>query len=219
MTETSSIVFQNLFSKLRSESFGTNEELVPMSQYKHRQMVKFYDSAMMSPVQYDEHETYHLVNALQEKRRERIFDEERHAIDTSIESLKLLNLIIYNIYCFNDHGVNLRGIILIGKYLREKGHLVDYVKLDAWIKRLYVRRMASLLSSVLFYIFNFEKDELPFMYRKYKGVEQMICDQIEETSQTGRIQRKKATNLRYSPLSSVGNAWQRVRTALNNIEE
>lgn len=219
MNQTTDIIFDNLFARMRQEAFGTEESLKPMSAWKWRQLEKYMEAAMVGQEPYDSKITYHMINGTQEKRRERIFDGERHSIDTSIETLQLLNLIIYNIDCMNKSGLCIPSIIEIGKYLREQGHKVDYVKLDAWISKLFIKRMASLLSSVLLYIFNFEYEELPFLYKKRKEVRQLICDQLLSTVKTGVAQNSKTNTLKYSPLSSIGLAIQKARNSLDNLEE
>lgn len=218
MTETSATIFYNLFARLRSEAFGTDEQVLPMSPWKWRRLATYYDYATASNEPYDEGVKYALVNNFQEKRRQLIFDEERHAIDTSTETLHILNLIIYNTNQIANGGISLPGTILLGQYLRTKGDKVDYVKLDAWLSRLFLRRMASLLSSVLLYIFEFDNDELPFLYKKCPEVTDLVCKQIAMPKPKGIIKRSSST-FRYSPLTSVGILWQKARTSLNSIEE
>lgn len=218
MKETEEIVFQNLFVKLRTTHFNTEETYSPVSPWKNRLMESYYVAAMSYPEQYNSSATYHLMNPWQEKRRQRIFDEERHAIDTSIESLRLLNIIIYNVERIERDGINLSGIIELGQYLRNHGHEVDYVKLDHWLKRLCLRRMASLISSILLFVFNFEIDELPFLYRKNPEVLNIIYKQIEYNKGNGKYKKTYST-MRYSPLSYIGNVLYKVKNVLNNIEE
>lgn len=219
MTQTSTVIFHNLFSRISAEAFNTAADEREMSPWKWRQLDKYMEIAMQNPTPYSRTETYHLLNPLQEKRRQRIYDEERHSIDTSIETLSLLNLIIYNINSINVSGINVDGVIHLGRYLREEGHKVDYVKLDSWIKQLFIRRMSSLVSSVLLYVFNFEIDELPFLYHKYPEAKEMLCKQIAQAARSGVQQHNRMANLRYSPLGSAAMAWQKLRTTLSNIEE
>lgn len=218
MTETTEIIFQNLFARLRSEAFGTDEQILPMSPWKWRQLEKYYGYACADLEPYDARTRYSFVNGFQEKRRQLLFDEERHAIDTSIETLNLLNLIIYNADQITHNGISLNGIVHLGNYLRTTGDKVDYVKLDAWLTRLFLRRIASLLSSALFYIYDFDLDELPFLYKKCPEVTSMVCRQITMSAEKGSLQNGVST-FRYSPLASLGIMWQKARNSLNSIEE
>lgn len=98
------------------------------------------------------------------KRYVKLLDGERHSIDTSVETMDLLRLLVVNEQDFLNHGINMRGIIFLGRYLREKGDRVDFVKLDNWLLRLHLQRMAQLQGSILISVFDFEPDELPFVH-------------------------------------------------------
>lgn len=100
------------------------------------------------------------------KRYVKLLDGERHSIDTSVETMDLLRLLVVNEQDFLNHGINMRGIIFLGRYLREKGDRVDFVKLDNWLLRLHLQRMAQLQGSILISVFDFEPDELPFVHRE-----------------------------------------------------
>lgn len=217
MTATTQLIFDNMYAQLRKDNFGETVQLLPMSPWKSRRMQLYLDIAMQDDQPYDSAVTYQFANPLQEKRRARIVDEEHHAIDTSVETLRLLNIIVYNIECINTTGISLPGVIVLGKYLRTQGHHVDFVKLDAWISKLYIRNLSSMLSSILLYVFNFEQDELPFLYRKYKNVGATINNQILYTQKTGKTRR--TSTLRYSPLGTAGIVVQKVKNSLSNIEE
>lgn len=219
MEQIQDVIFVNLFATLRNQHFNTEETLIPVSPYKERKMQQYLEIANQVNVEYDKSATYHLVSKLQERLRARIFDEERHAIDTSVETLQLLNIIIYNIDCMNREGISIQGVVTIGHYLRKQGHRVDFVKLDAWISRLFIKRAVSLLSSVLLYIFNFETDELPFLYRKYPDVHKIIRSQILRTANSGKQTGSASVNLKYTPMSSLSAVIQKITNTLGNIEE
>ena len=92
------------------------------------------------------------------KRYVKLLEGERHSIDTSVETMDLLRLLVVNEQDFLNHGINMRGIIFLGRYLREKGDRVDFVKLDNWLLRLHLQRMAQLQGSILISVFDFEPD-------------------------------------------------------------
>lgn len=104
-----------------------------------------------------------LSNILLKKRLEKLRYNERHAIDTSIETLHLLDIILFNLNHILNSGVSLRGILELGSYLRTKGAKVDFVKLEDWLHMLHIERIAQLQGSILIAIFNFEQDEIPFV--------------------------------------------------------
>lgn len=219
MEQIQAVIFDNLFAELRRQHFNSEETFIPVSPYKQRKIEQYLAIANHVGSEYDKSETYHLVSKFQERIRVRIFDEERHAIDTSVETLQLLNIIIYNIGCMNSEGISIQGVVKIGHYLRQQGHRVDFVKLDAWISRLFIKRAVSLLSSVLLYIFNFETDELPFLYRKYPNVHQIVCSQILRTANSGKQTGSASVNLKYTPMSSLSAVIQKITNTLGNIEE
>ena len=202
---------------MRTDAFNTVEAQEPMSPYKQRQMQQLLQKANdVTP--YDPNDTYQFISDIQEKRRYRIFTEERHAIDTSTETLCLLNIIIYNINHLEEQGISLPGVITIGKYLRERGDKVDYVKLDTWITKLHIKSMLSFFTSILIDIFHFEKNEIPYAYNMRKDTEKQICNFLLHGQGTGTI-NKTRTLFRYSPLAALGYWTQRTRTALDRIEE
>ena len=86
----------------------------------------------------------HLSNPTLNKRLKKIKHDERHAIDTSMETLQLLDIIIFNVNHILAKGISVRGIIELGSYLRTRGDKVDFVKLETWLSKLHLQRMAQL---------------------------------------------------------------------------
>ena len=117
------------------------------------------------------------------KRYVKLLDGERHSIDTSVETMDLLRLLVVNEQDFLNHGINMRGIIFLGRYLRKKGDRVDFVKLDNWLLRLHLQRMAQLQGSILISVFDFEPDELPFVHREEACSLQVSRQQREQPGQ------------------------------------
>ncbi|MGN0282206.1 MAG: nucleotidyltransferase family protein [Prevotella sp.] len=93
--------------------------------------------------------------------------------DTRLETLPpTLNLLmeITRIarYIIND-GVRLKQLIDLGMMLRTIGANVDFVKLQEWINRLRLQRIATLQASLLIELFEFSEDELPFFMPRLAG--------------------------------------------------
>ena len=155
---------RNLFVKLRSDYFQTKEEMEPMTTFKQKkiaQMMKNLNDVPAGEVR--------MNNGFLNRRLMSIQENERHAIDTSVETLHLLRIIVSNINGILSNGVNLSGIIEMGIYLRTKGDKVDFVKLDRWLAKLRIQRMAQLQGSVLILFFDFEQDEIPYVHRVERG--------------------------------------------------
>lgn len=155
---------KNLFKQLRAEHFGTREQLDPMTTFKKRkiaQMMKNLGDIPSGEVA--------LHSGFLNGRLARIQQDEPHAIDTSMETIYLLRLIVSNVNAMYSGGISLRGIVQLGQYLRTRGDKVDFVKLDSWLSRLHIQRMAQLEGSVLIQFFDFEQDEIPFVKTVERG--------------------------------------------------
>lgn len=226
---------RNLFTKLRSENFNTKEELEPMTTFKQKkiaQMMKNLDDVPSGEVM--------MHNGFLNRRLIKIQKEEPHAIDTSMVTIDLLRLIVSNIDAMYAGGISLRGIIQLGQYLRTRGDKVDFVKLDNWLTKLHIQRMAQLEGSVLIIFFDFEKDEIPFVKTVERGAYKLtlrslyynIKDQEAikfQQTQVGFVHTTGGTmrkNLRrsmryfsYAPIETTSNFCNNFLRSLSEIEE
>ena len=91
-----------------------------------------------------------------------IFDE-IHSIDTSINSLILLNKLIDNINSLLNNGIEIKKLADLGGYLRKYGDRIDFVKIETWIRLLKIKKICTLIGCMLVSLFSFEIEELPFM--------------------------------------------------------
>lgn len=226
---------RNLFTKLRSENFGTQEELEAMTTFKKKkiaQMMKNLNNVPSGEVL--------MHNSFLNRRLTKIQKEEPHVIVTSMETVYLLRLIVSNANAMLSGGISIRGIIQLGQYLRTRGDKVDFVKLDNWLTKLHLQRMAQLEGSVLITFFNFEQDEIPFvklvergaykltlrsLYYNIKDMEDIKFQQSQVgfVHTTGGSMRK---NLRrsmrffgYAPIESASNFFNGFFRSLSEIEE
>lgn len=156
-------IARNLFTKLRAENFGTNEAAEPMTNFKKNKLkeyVKNIDSLPPGKVV--------LANPMLNKKLIAIQNEETQSATASPQTIYLLRIIVINVNTMLNGGISLRGIIQLGIFLRSRGEKVDYTKLNTWLEKLRLRRMAQLQGSILMKFFNFTADELPFV-RHYEG--------------------------------------------------
>lgn len=226
---------RNLFIQLRSENFDSKEETEPMTVFKKNkinQMMKNLDDIPPGEVL--------MNNSFLNRRLTKIQNDERHAIDTSVETLQLLRLIVGNVNGILANGINLRDIIELGKYLRTRGDKVDFVKLEKWLAKLHIQRMAQLEGSVLITFFDFEKDELPFVqfvergaYRHtlrslYYNIQEQQALQFTQSSvgfvrlSSGSMRKslcRSMTYFGYAPIETVSNFLNKIFSSLSNIEE
>ena len=187
------------------------------------------------------HEESTLSNRFLNRRLHHILTSERHAIDTSLEALQLLDLIVKNLDCILNSGISLRGILEIGSFLRMKGDKVDFVKLDNWLSDLHIQRFAQLEGSILIAVFNFEQDEIPFVQRTEPAAGKLTLRSLTHTAQdtaeewhfrqskTGFVKNNSKAmrrNLRrsmryvaYAPVETTSNFLRNFARSLSEIEE
>lgn len=217
MTPTKEIIFQNILIKIRNSNFNSKEDSLPMSPWKWRYM----DDLLLKIdgiTQYNNKEIYQFVSKIQEKRRVSIYENERHSIDTSIETLHLLNLIVFNIRQVETNEISIPGIIALGKYLREKGQHVDFVKLEDWIRILNIKKLTSLLASFLVQAFNFEKNEVPFLYSEHKNANELLFNTLFIEDKKGGTSHPMRL-FRYSKYGYLAYLRTKTKTLLESIEE
>lgn len=226
---------RNLFAQLRTDNFGAKEELEPMTVFKKKKIAQMMKNLNAVPAG-----AVLMNNSFLNRRLIKIQKEERHSIDTSIETLYLLRLLVSNINGILANGISIRGIIQLGQYLRTRGDKVDFIKLESWLRKLHIQRMAQLEGSVLITFFDFEKDEIPFVSRVEKGAYKLTLRSLYYNTQeakdiefeqtatgfvrtTGGIMRKSLRRsmryITYAPIETISNFTHKVFHSLSEIEE
>lgn len=261
------IITRNFFRLLRSGALNEYEPMEPMSAFKWRRLDQMVhaqhveraalkgiknhqfdemmnipeDLANQTPDNSAHQEEPRLSNHYLNFRLSRIENAERHAIDTNVDALNVLKIIVGNVSSMLNHGTMLSGIIELGRYLRNKGDKVDFVKLDTWLGKLQLRRMAQLQGSMLMSVFNFEQDELPFVRHVEAAANKLVLRSVTHSASdtaeewhfrqlsSGFVQNNSALlrrNLRrslryitYAPLETVSNFFNNFARSLQEIEE
>lgn len=182
-----------------------------------------------------------LSNKWLDKRYHKIIYNEMHSIDTSTETLRMLQLIVFNTNAMLNRGINLDAIIRLGQFLRNKGDKVDFLKLEKWLSELHLQRMAQLLGSILIAVFGFEKDEIDFVKKEepvaYKLTIKIISNLVKDTAGEWHFRQNSAgfvqnngkmlrRNLRrsykyisYAPIETTSNFINGFIKGLSEIEE
>ena len=114
------------------------------------------------------------------------------------------------------------------------------MKLEKWLAKLRIQRIAQLEGSVLITFFDFEQDEIPFVHHIERGAYKLtlrslyynIMDQqaiqFEQTSSgfvrtTGGTMRKNLRRsmryLQYAPIETMSNFMNNFFRSLSEIEE
>lgn len=261
------VITRNFFRLLRSGALNEYEPLEPMSTFKWNRLKQMvlaqhvesstqkgirhhqYDEMMNIPQRLieDSHDETpvaqhpRLSNKLLNRRLRKIEQAERHAIDTNVGSLEVLQLIVANVSNMLNKGMMLSGIIQLGSYLRHKGDKVDFVKLEGWLSKLHIRRMAQLQGSMLIAVFHFEQEEIPFVQRvepaAYKLVLRSVLHSASDTAEEWHFRQSRSgfvtnnstllrRNLRrslryitYAPVETVSNYFSNFMRSLQEIEE
>jgi len=185
--------------------------------------------------------TARLSSTFLNRRLKNLMYNELHSIDTSVEALDMLKLIVANSEVMLTRGMNLGGIITMGEYLRTRGDKVDFVKLDGWLTALQLHGMAELQGNVLISVFGFEQDELPFVaktdQKAYRLTLRSVSDLAKDTAQewhfrqnsAGFVQNNNAVLRRnlsrslrymgYAPVETTSNFFHNFVRSLSEIEE
>lgn len=182
----------------------------------------------------------HLSNFLLNKWLDKIRDNEIHAIDTSTETLHLLDLVVANSHYILSFGISLRLLLQLGVYLRTQGQKVDFVKFDRWLQKLHLQRMAQFEGNLIVTLFEFEQDEIPFIQssdpnaevyvdKLLNGVFTSTTEALFKQGKSGLIQSNTMATLRtifrcirfftYYPIESLSNMIERFVANLSEIEE
>ena len=166
---------------------------------------------------------------------------EAKAIDASMITIELLNLIVANAEHMLNRGISLNGITQLGNFLRTKGDKVDFVKLDTWLQKIHLRRFAQLEGSILITVFAFEPEEIPFVERIEPAAYQLTIRTLTHTAidtakewhfrqrHSGFVENNSKVlrrNLRrsiryivYSPIETTSNFVRNFARSLSEIEE
>lgn len=188
-----------------------------------------------------EEEEPELSNILLKWQMKRIHRREENNPESTPETWQLMLIIVNNVNQTLTKGISLRGIIELGRFLRTKGQLVDFVQIENWLQRLYIMRMTSLQGSILVNLFNFADDEIPFMHQQEKAavrlVERSLTHTAADTAENwhfrmrtnGMVQnnskvlrrnlRRSFKYLRYNPIETTSNFMANFAKTLAEIEE
>ena len=260
------IIARNFFRVLRCGALDDNEVMEPMSFFKWRRLSQMaiaqhveeitekglksqpHDVWLNIPeglVCHKENDSqiksFTLSDRLLDRRFRKIKQKELHAIDTNVGALDVLEIIVSTVSSMLNHGIMIRGILELGMYLRTKGDKVDFLKLDKWLGKLQLRRMAQLQGSMLIAMFNFDKEELPFVNRVEPSAYNLVIrsvlhtanDTAEEwhfrqnrsgfvTNNSSLLRRNLRRSLRYlvyAPIETVSNFFSNFAKSLQEIEE
>ena len=183
----------------------------------------------------------HMCNGFLNARLKRIRENEPQSADASVETLNMLDIIVQATECTMTYGMSFATILRIGIYLRVDGDKIDFVKLENWLRKLNLTRMAQLEGSILIDIFGFEMDEIPFVNKMEPSAHKIAIEALEKPIRIDieewKIRQKStiflANNSKammktvkncmkyffFAPVEASSNFLHRFASNLSNLEE
>ena len=183
----------------------------------------------------------HMCNGFLNARLKRIRENEPQSADASVETLNMLEIIVQATECTMTYGLSFATILRIGIYLRVDGDKIDFVKLENWLRKLNLTRMAQLEGSILIDIFGFEMDEIPFVNKMEPSAHKIAIEALEKPiridieewkisqkstiflANNSKAMMKTVKNCMkyffFAPVEASSNFLHRFASSLSNLEE
>lgn len=183
----------------------------------------------------------HMCNGFLNARLKRIRENEPQSADASVETLNMLDIIVQATECTMTYGLSFATILRIGIYLRVDGDKIDFVKLENWLRKLNLTRMAQLEGSILIDIFGFEMDEIPFVNKMEPSAHKIAIEALEKPiridieewkisqkstiflANNSKAMMKTVKNCMkyffFTPVEASSNFLHRFASSLSNLEE
>lgn len=183
----------------------------------------------------------HMCNGFLNARLKRIRENEPQSADASVETLNMLDIIVQATECTMTYGLSFAAILRIGIYLRVDGDKIDFVKLENWLRKLNLTRMAQLEGSILIDIFGFEMDEIPFVNKMEPSAHKIAIEALEKPiridieewkisqkstiflANNSKAMMKTVKNCMkyffFAPVEASSNFLHRFASSLSNLEE
>lgn len=253
------IITRNFFHILQQGAFHEKNQTEPMSPFKWKRLIQMAQdqgvTAYFTHVTGNNHQQSDDDEATDEQLTDvtnlnnrylnhqliKILETEKNDEDAQPETQQLLAIIIYNVKKMLNSKLSLKGIIELGKFLRTKGHKVDFVKIEKWLNKLHLKRIAQLQGSILITDFNFQEEEIPFVEKIEKDAHKLLLKTIAHTQndaaeewhfrqrENGFVRnnsrlmrrniRRNARYLKYAAIESTSTFVANFLKSLSEIEE
>lgn len=203
--------------------------------------IKAQATGSRSSVQLPDAGLSHMCNGFLNARLKRIRENEPQSADASVETLNMLDIIVQATECTMTYGLSFATILRIGIYLRVDGDKIDFVKLENWLRKLNLTRMAQLEGSILIDIFGFEMDEIPFVNKMEPSAHKIAIEALEKPiridieewkisqkstiflANNSKAMMKTVKNCMkyffFAPVEASSNFLHRFASSLSNLEE
>ena len=161
-------------------------------------------------------------------------------IEVASNTLNMLLILLHISQNILSNGISMKHISDLGIFLRKAGDKVDYIKLQGWIERLHMKRIALLTAILLIDLLNFTEDEIPFTTINGKHDERVMKElfKLRPSKSNWHFQqgndifvhatnssammwhvRQSARHFTYYPLESFTNFFASLAHSLSHIEE
>lgn len=203
--------------------------------------IKSQTTSSIPSVQLPDAGLSHMCNGFLNARLKRIRANEPQSTDASVETLNMLDIIVQATECTMTYGLSFATILRIGIYLRVDGDKIDFVKLENWLRKLNLTRMAQLEGSILIDIFGFEMDEIPFVNKMEPSAHKIAIEALEKPiridieewkisqkstiflANNSKAMMKTVKNCMkyffFAPVEASSNFLHRFASSLSNLEE
>lgn len=266
------IIERNFYRLLRAGAFSTEEQIEPLSAWKWNRLYQLAEMHDVAPILYkgiehcsdqffvqvpqmllqqwaqavshdddDENDLLtadHLTNPVLNHKLQNILDDDDSNTETRTVLIHLLGIVRF----IMNAGIPVKRVVQLGLYLRARKTLVDFDKLQQWVKSLQLGTMVQLTAIMLVKMLHFKPDELPFMEpvseekmeRQIREIFQQKNSHADEwyfsqgknifvhTSNPSAMMwhvRRSARNLRYYPSETLTNFLTSFAHSLSHIEE
>lgn len=187
------ITERNFYRLLRSGAFGTDEQIEALSAWKWNRLYQLAEMHDVAPILYkgiercrqqflvqvpddllqlwsqakahdadddnDLLQADRLTNPVLNHKLQVILDAEDSNTETRTALLHLSGIARF----IMNAGIPVKRITLLGVFLRQSGHRIDFTTLQQWISVLKLQPMSQLAAVMLVKLLHFDAAELPFM--------------------------------------------------------
>ena len=237
------VITRNFFRLLRSGAWNEDEALEPMSHFKWNRLEQMVRAQRVGsiikaglkrigenvwvniPEEFladvnegiaDSKSRLQLSNAFLNVRFDHIKNEEIHAIDTNVASLDVLKIIVGTVSTMLNQGIMIKGMLELGRYLRLQGDHVDFVKLDKWLSKLHLVRMAQSAYNLVLRSVNHTASDTAEEWHFRQSRSGFVTNNSQLLR---RNLRRSLRYLPYAPIETVSNYINNFARSLQEIEE
>lgn len=144
-----------------------------------------------------------LFNHWSDKRLMEVREGEMNAPDTSEETLFLLDTIVANAHSIVTTGINVEGILSLGRITRQHHNSIDTDKLRSWLSHIGLVQTANFEANILIECWDFHAWEIPFYRKPYPKVKALHDRTLQYALDTRPTSFTSLTRTQFSTLTRL----------------